>query len=147
MCVEVKRTCQCGSKEASFHLRDNIMAPEVVDRIYCPQCSPEVQKDEESMLADNGWFIEYDMDMARMFAITKLQVDPALVDPDFVFDGGYATWKEMYPGETEDIADERWQIISRKSEDPKRYLREINEWAVGRIQRLKEAGWRKAQLA
>lgn len=147
MCVEVKRTCQCGAREASFHLRDNIMAPEVVDRLYCPTCSTEVTLDNGNMVADNGWFIEYDMDMARMFAITKLQIDPAAVDPEFVFDNGYATWREMYPGETEDIADERWQIISRKSEDPQRYLREINDWAVNRIQRLKEAGWRKARLA
>ena len=134
MCVEVKRTCQCGSSEASFHMRDHIMAPEVVDRIYCPYCSSSVNRDEETMLSDNGWLIEYDMDMA-------------MVDPEYVFDQGYATWKEMYPGETEEIADERWQIISRKSEDPKRYLREINEWAVNRIQRLKDVGWRKAQLA
>ncbi|MBU0682371.1 MAG: hypothetical protein KKD73_13220 [Proteobacteria bacterium] len=147
MCVEVKRTCQCGANVASFHLRDNIMAPEVVDRIYCPDCSSEVPENKETMLADNGWLIEYDMDMVRMYAISKLQMDPALVNPGFIFDGGYATWKEMYPGETEDIADERWQIISRKSEDPKRYLREINQWAVSRIQRLKETGWRKAQQA
>ncbi len=147
MCVEVKKICQCGLREASFHMRDNIMAPEVVDRIYCPSCSGTVKRDEGAMLEDNGWLIEYDMDMVRMFAISKLAMDPALVNPQFVFDGGYATWRETYPGETEDIADERWRIISRKSEDPKRYLREINEWAVNRIEGLKEAGWRKAQLA
>lgn len=98
------------------------------------------------MLADNGWLIQYDMDMIRMFAISKLQMDPSFVSPQYVFDSGYATWRETYPGETEDIADERRQIISRKSEDPKRYLREINEWAVNRVQHLKEAGWRKAQM-
>lgn len=147
MCVEVKRTCHCGAKEAAFHLRDNIMAPAVVDRLFCPACAATTVMDADTMVADNGWLIEYDMDVARMYAIAKLQVDPALVSPDFLFDSGYATWKEMYPGETEEIAEERWHIIVRKSEDPQRYLREITQWAVGRIQRLKEAGWRKAQAA
>lgn len=147
MCVEVKRKCQCGSQETQFHLRDNIMAAEVIDRLYCPSCSKDVSFDPQTMMNDNGWLIEYDMDMARMFAIAKLQLDGSLVDPAFLFDQGYATWREMYPGETQEIADERWAIISKKNEDPQGYLQEINAWAVNRIARLKEVGWRKAQFA
>lgn len=82
-----------------------------------------------------------------MFAITKLSMDPAHVSPELVFDEGYVTWREMYPGETEDITEERNKIIALKDSDPKEYLMTINSWAVERIQRLKDEGWRKAVQA
>lgn len=147
MCVEVKQSCECGKREATFHLRDNIMVQEVIERIYCPDCSKSVAFNPETMLRDTDWLIEYDMDLAQMLAISKIGADMAKVNPEYLFDEGLATWREMYPGETLDIADERWQIIQKKDKDPKGYLQEINSWAVNRIQRLKESGWRKAQLA
>ena len=87
------------------------------------------------------------MDLARMYAIAKLGMDPDQVQPGFVFDEGYVTWREMYPGETRDIADERQKIISMKEKRPKEYLNAITAWAVERISRLKAEGWRKAQSA
>ncbi len=144
MCQEVKKTCSCGKKEASFHLRDNVMSQEVISILYCPLCSVDKSFDREVMVRDNGWIIEYDMDLVRMFAITKLSMDPSHVSPEYIFDEGYATWREMYPGETEDITEERNAIISMKESDPKEYLTAINSWAVDRIQRLKNEGWRKA---
>ncbi len=147
MCVEVKQSCECGNREATFHLRDNIMAKEVIDRIYCPDCSSTARFDQDTMLRDNGWIIEYDMDLARMLAISKMGASPTDVNPEYLFDEGLATWREMYPGETLDIADERWHIIQKKDKDPKAYLQEINSWAITRIQHLKESGWRKAQFA
>jgi hypothetical protein len=147
MCQEVKRTCSCGQKDATFHLRDNIMGQEVIDRLFCPSCSADQDLDQETMVRDNGWVIEYDMDLARMFAITKLAMDPAHVNPELIFDEGYVTWREMYPGETADITDERNKIIAMKESDPKEYLATINSWAVERIQRLKDDGWRKAVRA
>ena len=29
MCQEVKKTCSCGQKDTTFHLRDNVMGQEV----------------------------------------------------------------------------------------------------------------------
>lgn len=147
MCVEVKQSCECGKCEATFHLRDNIMSKEVIDRVFCPFCSGSADFNAETMLRDNDWLIEYDMDLARMLAISKMGAELPEISPEFLFDEGLACWREMYPGETLDIADERWQIIQKKDKDPKAYLQEINSWAVNRIQRLKESGWRKAQLA
>ncbi len=144
MCQEVKKICSCGQREAAFHLRDNVMGQEVIDRLFCPSCSARQDIDKETMVRDNGWVIEYDMDLARMFAITKLAMDPAHVNPELIFDEGYATWREMYPGETDDITDERNKIIAMKDSEPKEYLTAINSWAVERIQRLKDDGWRKA---
>ncbi len=81
---------------------------------------------------------------ARMFAITKLSMNPVHVNPEFIFDEGYVTWHEMYPGETEDIMNERNKLTALKDSDPKEYLTAINFWAVERIQCLKDDGWRKA---
>lgn len=144
MCQEVRRTCSCGQKEAAFHLRDNVMDQKVIDRLFCPSCSAAQKLDKETMVRDNDWVIEYDMDLARMFAVTKLGMDPAHMNPEYIFDEGYATWREMYPGETKDITDERNKIIALKASNPKEYLTAINSWAVERIQRLKDDGWRKA---
>ena len=144
MCQEVRRTCSCGQNQAAFHLRDNVMDQKVIDRLFCPSCSTDQKFDKETMVNDNDWIIEYDMDLARMFAVTKLSMDPAHMNPEYIFDEGYATWREMYPGETEDITDERNKIIAMKDSDPKEYLTAINSWAVERIKRLKDDGWRKA---
>lgn len=147
MCQEVNRDCSCGKEKVSFHLRDNIMSPEVIDRLFCPDCSGTVTLEKENMVEDNGWVIAYDMELARMYAIAKLGMKSAQVLPGFVFDEGYVTWREMYPGETRDIADERQQIISMKEKKPQEYLTAITAWAVERIARLKAEGWRKAKRA
>lgn len=147
MCVEVKKQCECGNRETQLHLRDNIMGKEVVEKVYCPSCSQRTTINKETMIYDNSWIIEYDMTLARMYCMTKLSMKADQVNAAFIFDNGYATWREMYPGETDDFAEERKNIIARKNDDPKGYLQEINAWAIKRINRLKQEGWRKAKLA
>jgi len=147
MCLEIRKTCKCGSKTAQFHMRDNIMSQEILTELYCPDCSTEVELNPESMLMDNGWVIEYDMELAKFLAVSKLMVDPDSVRPGFVFDGGYACWQEMYPGEQKDVLEERKEIIALQKEDSTRYLKEISTWNIARIERLKTEGWRKAQAA
>lgn len=147
MCQDVRRKCDCGQEEIQFHLRDNVMSPEVIDHLYCPNCSLEKNHDKNSSINDNGWVITYDMEIARMFAITKLQLDPEDINPEFIFDSGYATWQELYPGETEDITEQRNQIIATKDDDPQRYLETIRNWNIDRIENLKLKGWRKVLSA
>ncbi|HEB50414.1 MAG TPA: hypothetical protein ENI89_07385 [Desulfobulbus sp.] len=147
MCMEVRKTCQCGKQTAQFHMRDNIMSQEVIEELYCPDCSGPEQIDPETMLNDNGWVIKYDMELARFLAVSKLMVDPESVRPGYLFDSGYACWLEMYPGEKEDILEERKEIMALQKEDPTRYLKEISSWNIARIERLKADGWRKAQAA
>ncbi|MBA2848399.1 hypothetical protein G4V39_03765 [Thermosulfuriphilus ammonigenes] len=145
MCMEISLRCFCGDREASFNLRDNIMTKEVVTRVYCPTCSSKVEFDSQRMLWDNGWIIEYDMDLARFMAVSKLGIPPEEVTPEFLFDQGYATWKEFYPGELEDIQEEKAAIVALLKVDPQRYFCEIRSWANARMERLKAEGWRKAQ--
>ena len=99
------------------------------------------------MVNDNGWIIEYDMDMAKFFAVGKLKMESDFVRPGFLFDEGYATWQEMYPGEKEDIHEERQEIMKLLEKDKKQYLVELKDWNISRINRLKSEGWRKVQHA
>ena len=32
MCIDVRKTCECGTHTVQFHLRDNIMPPQVISR-------------------------------------------------------------------------------------------------------------------
>ena len=147
MCIDVRKTCECGANTVQFHLRDNVLLPEVISRLFCPSCSGDTGYSESAMLQDNGWTIEYDMVLAKMLMASKLVMDPEQVVPEFIFDNGYASWLEMYPGEREGIKEERDKIIELLKDDQKKYLQTIQKWNIGRIERLKTEGWRKAQLA
>jgi len=77
---------------------------------------------------------------------SKLNLSPEEITPEFIFDEGYASWKETYPGELEEIKAEKERIISLLEEDPLLYFQEIRTWAQRRVERLKAQGWRKARL-
>jgi hypothetical protein len=147
MCIDVRKTCECRTHTVQFHLRDNIMTPQVIFRLYCPACPDNGPFEEESMLCDNGWTIEYDMDLARGLLEKKLQIDPEDIVPEYIFDKGYACWQEMYPGEQEDIKDDREKIIELLQQDRNVYLHAMQNWNIERIERLRSAGWRKVQQA
>lgn len=147
MCIEVRKTCSCGERNVQFHLRDNIIAEEVLLALYCPKCSADVAMNEEAMINDKGWIIEYDMELAQFLAAAKLNIAPDSVNPAFLFDTGYAAWLEMYPGEKEDILEEHKEIMKLVQTDPQKYIETINSWNISRVERLKEDGWRKAQAS
>ena len=147
MCVAVFKQCECGSRTVQFHLRDNLLPPEVITRLFCPCCPGDAPYQPEAMVNDNGWIIEYDMKLARMALAAKRQLVAEQVKPEFLFDQGYACWLEMYPGEREEIREEKKRIVELLQKDQQLYLREIHDWNITRIARLKSRGWRKAQLA
>ena len=147
MCIDVRKTCECGSHTVQFHLRDNVMMPQVIARLFCPSCQGNGAFDRATMLCDNGWTIEYDMELARGLFTKKLQIDPEDVFPEFIFDNGFACWQEMYPGEQEDIRGDREKIIELLQQDRNVYLQAMQNWNIERIERLKAEGWRKVQQA
>ena len=53
----------------------------------------------------------------------------------------------MYPGEKEDIKEDRQKIMELLQEDRNVYLQAMQKWNIERIERLKSAGWRKVQQA
>jgi hypothetical protein len=147
MCIDVRKTCECGTHTVQFHLRDNIMPPQVISRLFCPSCPGNSAFDNGSMLYDNDWIIEYDMDLAQTMLEKKLQIDPEDVNPEFIFDKSYACWQEMYPGEQKDIKEDREKIIELLQQDRNVYLHAMQNWNIERIERLKSAGWRKVLQA
>ncbi len=145
MCMEAAKVCQCGKGRAHFNLRENLLPPDVILKLYCPECSKDVEFDKETMLNDNGWIIVYDMDIARHYLFSSMGIPPEKVTPELIFDEGWATWKGMYPGEEKDRNRELEEIKKFLAQDPKLYFEKFREWANRRIMKMKEEGWRKAQ--
>ncbi len=143
MCVEHKITCTCGNNSASFHTKDSILPVEAVRRLFCPVCSTNTAFDPETMLFDNGWIIEYDMDIAR-FMMQKIARGGAVISPEFLFDEGYCAWKGVYPNDHIDSAREREALVKLAATDRKKYFEEFRNWGIKRMERLAQEGWRKA---
>lgn len=142
MCVDHSINCFCGKGNASFHFRDERLPFEVITRLSCPACSSGAPYDPFTMLADNGWIIEFDMDVAR-FMLQK-EAPASRVTPEFIFDEGYCTWRGITPSDHIDSVRERNGLFSLAQTDRKRYFEEIRNWSNNRMERLAREGWRKA---
>ena len=142
MCMAHERKCSCGRRSASFHFKHNIMPERVVKNVYCPDCSCSIAFDPERMIVDNGWIIEYDMDIA-VFAGREI-ASSGIITPAFLFDKGYCTWNGVYPCDHAESAKEREELVALAKVAPLRYLEEIKIWAIRRAHRLRAEGWRKA---
>ncbi|HYA86626.1 MAG TPA: hypothetical protein VEI57_06155 [Nitrospirota bacterium] len=142
MCVDYSLNCSCGKTHASFNFRDEVLPFNVVTKLYCPACSREVTLNPATMVADNGWVIEYDMEVARFMMQKKAPV--STVKPEFLFDEGYCTWRGMTPTDHIDSVKERAVLVQIAKSDPKRYFEEIKSWGNNRMERLAREGWRKA---
>ncbi|BCB97011.1 hypothetical protein JZK55_19330 [Dissulfurispira thermophila] len=143
MCIAYEMRCQCGSKTASFHFKDNIMTEHVIKTLYCPNCSSDINVNPEKMIVDNGWVIEYDMDIAKFMG---QKISNAHITPDILFDEGYCTWNGIYPGDHIDSLKEREGITALAKTNPLMYLNKMKSWAKERTERLKNEGWRKAKI-
>jgi hypothetical protein len=145
--MKFTKTCECGAKKADFNFGGNILPEEAVDRLYCPSCSSDIGFNPETMVRDNGWVLELDMEV--VFASSAKLPDKVKKNlaPDVIFDEGYVTWLGMYPGDTEDSARERVEIVALAKTDPKAYLKKMTTWMVERARRLSNEGWRKARAA
>lgn len=141
MCMDYAMTCKCGKGSASFNFKDNVMPVEVLNRLYCPDCSAGISFDSGSMLKDNGWVIDYDLDVAGLM---RSKLPAVSLTPEFLFDEGYCTWRGVYPSDHIDIVKEREEIVKLAKIDQKQYFNEIKQWSISRMERLRKAGWRKA---
>jgi hypothetical protein len=139
--MDYKMNCRCGRRAASFNFKDEIMPVEVINGLYCPECSSDISFNQENMLSDNGWIISYDMEIAGFMAS---QVPVKNISPESIFDEGYCTWRGMTPTDHIDSVREREELVKLAKIDPRRYLSEIKDWAVKRMERLSAEGWRKA---
>ncbi len=142
MCQDHSINCSCGKQSASFNFKDDVLPHEVIVGLFCPSCSGTVAFAPATMISDNKWIIDYNMEVAR-FAMNKVAAAPQIT-PDFIFDEGYCTWRGVTPSDHIDSLREREQLTHLAKTDPKRYFAEIRTWGNSRMERLAREGWRKA---
>ncbi len=144
MCMKIEFPCECGKENAQFNNLNNILPPTVIEKVYCPECSGSVEIDKDTMLVDNGWIIQYDMDQVK-FLLAKIGIPEDRVTPEFVFDERYSTWQGVTPTDMVQSIREREEIVKLAKVDKKKYVETIKSWSINRMQAFMDAGWRKAQ--
>jgi len=144
MCMDHSIVCKCGRHDASFNFKNEVMPPEAVEALYCPECSGGVSFNNKSMIRDNGWVIHYDMEVAGLYSSRLPSSEKEKLSPELLFDEGYITWRGVYPGDHIDSVKEREELATLAKVNPKKYFDEMRTWAINRMTRLKDEGWRKA---
>jgi hypothetical protein len=143
MCRNERRFCRCGRNSASLLFRDNLLFPEILLHLFCPQCQDLAVWDETAMLRDCGWILEYDIEGAQ--ALLQQRGVRGKATPAFLFDEGYLSWQGLSPGDPEVNADLHRQLAPLIEADLARYLESMKGAWLKHVAELKAAGWRKAQ--
>lgn len=146
MCLSLQRQCSCGSDVASLFHMNSILPEEVVVAVHCPACSDQVAFNEATMIRDNGWIIEYDLDLAARH-LRRHGIDPDTLTPQRIFDEGYSSWNGLTPTDAYDKSMELQALWAESQGDRRKYFEDTKKWTMERTQRLAAAGWRKARLA
>ncbi len=144
MCMDHSIVCSCGRQDASFNFKNEVMPTEAIEALYCPVCSGDVSIDEKAMIGDNGWIIHYDMEVAGLYSSRLPYSEKENLSPELLFDEGYITWRGVYPGDHIDSVKEREALATMAKINPNKYFVEMRSWAIDRMTRLKNEGWRKA---
>lgn len=145
MCMAITKSCACGDQVSLHHLNSYLPETAVV-AVHCPGCEERVDFDPATMIDDNGWIIEYDMELVA-YHLAQHGEDPSGLSPELVFDRGYSTWNGLTPTDSYDKAMELHEIAARTGGDKRLYFEEIKAWTQSRTRRLADQGWRKAKLA
>ena len=124
-----------------MNLKD-LLPPQILSHLYCPSCSGNVRFNPDTMVKDNGWILEFDMEAARAFLMSE-GVSERVITPDFIFDQGYFSWNGFTPTEIEDRMREREEIMKLAKVDRRKFIKELTSWGINRAARFKEEGWRK----
>lgn len=144
MCMAFEKECYCGKESARLHHLNTILPYEAVKTIYCPSCSQGRETVSDSMVQDNGWVIEYDMEVASLYS-DKMGLSRNKMTPEIIFDQGFSSWQGFTPNDLERANEEKMELAKVAKTDPKKYLVLIKEWTINRAKRLHDEGWRKAR--
>ncbi|MDX1764745.1 MAG: hypothetical protein R3231_10525 [bacterium] len=142
--MALERRCKCGKERARLHHGNSVLPEEAIKEIYCPSCSGTVNVDPNVMIADNGWIVEYDMEVAHLYA-SKMGRPAEGISPAFIFDEGFCSWQGFTPNDQEKANEEKTHIAKVARDDARKYLHLIREWGINREKQLAKEGWRKAQ--
>jgi len=145
MCRNESRFCRCGHQAAALLFRDNLLFPEILLNLYCPECQDRAVWNDATMIRDCGWVMEYDMPGAH--ALLRHRGINAAVTPEFLFDEGYLSWQGLAPGDQDLNAALHRQLSPLIEQDLPLYLQSLKSKWLQHVAELKAAGWRKAQAA
>lgn len=143
MCLNERRFCHCGRNSAFLQFRDNLLPGEILLNLFCPECRQEAHWDEETMLADCGWILEFDVERAQAFF--NLRGVRGEATPAFIFDQGYLSWQGFAPGDGEVNRELHRRLEPLAQKDMALYLKTLREEWLTHVATLKAQGWRKAQ--
>ncbi|MBM4285561.1 MAG: hypothetical protein FJ128_09975 [Deltaproteobacteria bacterium] len=142
MCLQLSRTCSCGRHSAFLNFRDNLLPPEMLLGLYCPECRRRADFSENTV-EDCGWVLEYDLEGAR--AILAQRGVRGEVTAAFLLEEGYLSWQGLSPGDHAVNAELHHRLAPLVDQDMKQYLQCLKEEWLAYVARLKAEGWRKAQ--
>lgn len=143
MCQSYRKPCACGQKTSEIFFGKMVLDESAVRQVYCPECSATVDVDPATMVEDNGWVLELDAEVLQAFA-PRMEMAPASVTAETVFDEEYATWVGFSPEDNVQRSQERAQIAEEHKGDVKGQFEALKKWALEREKRFYEEGWRKA---
>ena len=145
MCQNLRRFCECRRNSAHLSFRDNLLPPEIVLHLFCPECRDLADWGAATMIQDCGWVLEFDVERAQgYFDLRGLKVTAS---PEFLFDEGYATWQGFAPGDQDLNRRLHERLAPLISRDMAQYLTSLRREWMSHVAGLKAAGWRKAQAS
>ena len=142
MCESYKTDCVCGQKTAEIFFGKMVLTESSVTKVFCPNCSQDIDAQHANRVWDNDWVLELDIDVLRTHA-ASMGIAPQEVTAAWVFDQGYATWVGITPDDTERRNQEREEIQKLAKTDIRAYYEAIKEWGLNREKKFMEEGWRK----
>ncbi len=143
MCMQVSRTCRCGRQSAYLSCRDNLLPPEMLVNLFCPECRGLADGEADCLVEDCGWVLEFDLEGAKTLLIQKgIRQE---VTADFIFDEGYLSWQGLSPGDHHVNHEIHKRLEPLITQDMKKYLEHLKTEWLAHVTRLKAQGWRKAQ--
>jgi len=142
MCQSYRKVCACGQNTTEIFFGRMILDETSVAKVYCPDCSQNIETESDSRVLDNGWVIELNMEVVKARA-QVMEISPEEVTADWIFDQGFVTWVGITPDDHQRREEERSEIQKLAKTDLLAYYQAMKDWGISREKRFIEEGWRK----
>ena len=142
MCQSYRKVCACGQNTTEIFFGRMILNEISVAKVYCPDCSQNIETESDNRVVDNGWVIELNMVVVKARA-PIMEISPEEVTADWVFDQGFVTWVGITPDDYQRREEERSEIQKLAKTDLLAYYQAMKDWGMSREKRFIEEGWRK----
>ena len=142
MCQSYRKVCACGQNTTEIFFGRMILDETSVAKVYCPDCSQNIETESDSRVLDNGWVIELNMEVVKARA-QVMEISPEEATADWIFDQGFVTWVGITPDDHQRREEERSEIQKLAKTDLLAYYQAMKDWGISREKRFIEEGWRK----